>query len=66
MHPIRGDSDLDNALDPNLMTASERLTEIGEILAAGLIRLRARRRDAEARPSGDSSFDFSADQSVHG
>ena len=31
-----------NALDPNLMTASERLAEIGEILAAGLIRLRAR------------------------
>ena len=27
---------MDNALDPNLMTASERLTEIGEILAAGL------------------------------
>ena len=29
---------MDNALDPNLMTASERLTEIGEILAAGLVR----------------------------
>jgi hypothetical protein len=57
---------LPNALDPNLMTAAERLAEIGEILAAGLIRLRARRRDAEARRSGDSSFDFSADQSVHG
>jgi hypothetical protein len=26
-----------NALDPNRMTAAERLAEIGEILAAGLI-----------------------------
>jgi hypothetical protein len=34
-----------NALDPNLMTAAERLAEIGEILAAGLIRLRAPQRE---------------------
>jgi hypothetical protein len=33
---------LPNALDPNLMSAAERLTEIGEILAAGLLRLRAK------------------------
>ena len=57
---------MSNALDPNLMTAGERLAEIGEILAAGLIRLRARQREAEARRSGESSFDFSGDQSVHG
>jgi hypothetical protein len=31
-----------NALDPNLMTPSERLSEIGEILAAGILRLKAR------------------------
>ncbi|MBK8211650.1 MAG: hypothetical protein IPK78_18545 [Rhodospirillales bacterium] len=55
-----------NALNPNLMSAAERLAEIGEILAAGLIRLRARQREAEARRMGESSFDFSADQSVHG
>lgn len=55
-----------NALDPNRMSAAERLAEIGEILAAGLIRLRARQRDAEARRSGESSFDFPGDQSVHG
>jgi hypothetical protein len=30
-----------SALDPNLMTAAERLAEIGEILAAGILRLRA-------------------------
>ena len=57
---------MSNALDPNLMTAAERLAEIGAILAAGLIRLRTRQREAEARRSGESSFDFSGDQSVHG
>lgn len=31
-----------NALNPCLMAASERLDEIGEILAAGLMRLRSR------------------------
>ena len=54
---------MDNALDPNLMTASERLTEIGEILAAGLLRLRARER--EAGDHGDVSLDFPAIPSVH-
>jgi hypothetical protein len=42
------------------------VAEIGEILAAGLIRLRARQREAEARRSGESSLDLPADQSVHG
>jgi hypothetical protein len=45
---------MNNALDPNLMTAAERLAEIGEILAAGLIRLRAKRLqtvDRRAFPS---------------
>jgi hypothetical protein len=54
---------LDNALDPNLMTAAERLSEIGEILAAGLLRLRARER--EAGDHGDVSLDFPATPSVH-
>ena len=39
---------MQNALDPNLMTAAERLAEIGEILAAGLLRLRARERETAA------------------
>jgi hypothetical protein len=52
-----------NALDPNLMTAAERLTEVGEILAAGLLRLRAREREASNRR--ELSLDFSASQSVH-
>ena len=51
---------MQNALDPNRMTAAERLAEIGEILAAGLLRLRAREQEifagrppepTKARPS---------------
>ncbi|MBK8211934.1 MAG: hypothetical protein IPK78_20325 [Rhodospirillales bacterium] len=48
------------------MSTDERLREIGEILAAGLIRLRARRREAQAAGTGDVSLDFTARQSVHG
>lgn len=58
---------MSNALDPNLMSATERLAEIGEILAAGLIRLRARQGEAEALGErGDVSLDFPANRSVHG
>jgi hypothetical protein len=46
------------------MSAGERLTEIGEILAAGLLRLRARER--EAGDHGDISLDFAGNQSRHG
>jgi hypothetical protein len=53
---------LDNALDP-MMTPAERLAEVGEILAAGLLRLRARER--EAGDHGDVSLDFPDNQSVH-
>ena len=38
-----------NALDPNLMTAAERLDEIAQILAAGLKRLRLRQHETTAR-----------------
>ena len=55
---------MDNALDPNLMTAAERLAEIGEILAAGLIRLRAKRLESDDHR--DLSLDFPAHQSPHG
>jgi hypothetical protein len=55
---------LSNALDPNLMTPPERLREIGEILAAGLLRLRAKHRSTG--DSRDLSLDFSPHQSVHG
>jgi hypothetical protein len=39
---------MQNALDPNRMTAAERLAEIGAILAAGLLRLRAREQETLA------------------
>ena len=55
-----------NALDPNRMSTVERLREVGEILASGLLRLRARRSEAQATNSGELSLDFTARQSVHG
>ena len=55
-----------NALNPHLMTASERLDEIAEILARGLIRLRARQSSLVSGHRGDSCLDFSPDQRGHG
>ena len=55
-----------NALEPDRMTSEERLREVGEILAAGLLRLRARQREAQAAETGELSLDFTAGQSVHG
>ena len=55
-----------NALDPHRMTADERLREIGEILAAGLLRLRGRRREAQTSDTGEVPLDFTAQESVHG
>ena len=55
---------LPNPLSPDLMTAAERLTEIGEILAAGIVRLRSKRQQSSDRR--DLSLDFPAHQSRHG
>ena len=44
---------------------AERLDEIADILAAGLIRLRARKSSPLSRDRGESSLDFSPDQSGH-
>ena len=54
-----------NPLHPRHMTAAERLDEIADILVAGLIRLRARKSSALSRDRGESSLDFSPDQSGH-
>ena len=56
---------MNNALDPNLMTAEERLREIGQSLSVGLIRLRARQSRQVSDDHGDSYLDFSADQRGH-
>jgi hypothetical protein len=57
-----------NALRPELMSDAERLDEVAELLARGVVRLRQRR---EGRPTplsrerGDSWVDFTADQRRH-
>ena len=45
--------------------ARERIAEIGEILATGLIRLRARQSSQMGRGSGESSLASLAHQSGH-
>ena len=55
-----------NTLSPDRMTAGERIAEIGEILARGLIRLRARQSRQVSADSRDSYLDFSANQRSHG
>ena len=55
-----------NALDPNLMTAAERLDEIAQILVAGLMRLKARQAASPVRDRGDLSLAIPAHQSRHG
>ena len=54
-----------NPLHPRHMSAAERLDEIADILAAGLIRLRERKSTPLSRDRGESSLDFSPDQSGH-
>jgi hypothetical protein len=54
-----------NAIDPRRLSATERLDEIAEILAAGLMRLRARKSTQISPDPGESSLDFSPDQRAH-
>jgi hypothetical protein len=54
-----------NALKPDLMTAAERLDEVGEILAAGLQRVHARQSSAQSADFGDSSLDCAGQQRGH-
>jgi hypothetical protein len=46
-------------------TARERIAEIAEILAAGLMRLSARKSSPKSADFGESSVDFSPHQSGH-
>ncbi len=58
-----------NALDPDRMSAAERLDEVAAILAAGIARLMRRRDGGKAHDSNglrEGSLDFPADQSVYG
>ena len=54
-----------NPVKPAFLTAAERLDELAEILAAGLIRLRARQSTPLSGTSGESSLDCPAHQSGH-
>ena len=54
-----------NALHPDLMTTAERLAELASILAAGLIRLRARQSRKLSADRGDSCLDFPQPRSGH-
>ena len=52
-------------LDPNQMSAQERLSEIADILAMGLVRFRAQQSSALSAQLGEGSVDFTAQQSGH-
>jgi hypothetical protein len=54
-----------NPLHPDRLSADERIAEIAEILAMGLMRLRARKSSHLSRDSGESLLDFSPDQRGH-
>ena len=56
---------MSNALRPDLMTAPERLNEIAEILAVGLMRLLARQSSPLSPDLGESSLDCADRQSGH-
>ena len=54
-----------NALHPDLMTPAERLDEIAEILAAGILRVRARLRAPQGSTAEQVRVDFSPRRSGH-
>jgi hypothetical protein len=54
-----------NAVAPDLMNADERLTEVAQILAAGLVRLRQLECRRDCRDLQENSLDSSPVRSVH-
>ena len=57
--------DIPNPLNPDRMSAKERLAEVTRILALGLIRLRARQSSQVSELARESSLHFPPDQSGH-
>jgi hypothetical protein len=53
------------ALHPDLMTPAERLDEIAEILAAGILRVRRRLRAPQGSTAEQVRVDFSPRRSGH-
>ena len=56
---------MSNPLSPDLMTPDERLDEVAQILAAGLVRLRQRECDSDCSRLEKNDLDLSPDRSVH-
>ncbi|MDK9723134.1 MAG: hypothetical protein OEL53_18380 [Rhodospirillales bacterium] len=54
-----------NALSPNRMSAAERLDEVAEILAVGVMRLVALKSSTLFAHGGESFLDLLPDQSGH-
>jgi hypothetical protein len=54
-----------NPLNPDHMTADDRIAEICKILSSGLIRLQARKSSSLSADPRDSSVDFAAVRSRH-
>jgi hypothetical protein len=54
-----------NAISPNHLPAAERLDEVAEILATGVMRLHARKSSPLSAHSGESSLDCPGHQSGH-
>jgi len=52
-----------NPLSPDRLNPSERLAELGQLLAAGLVRLHTRKSSPLSADRGDSSVDFLPDRS---
>ncbi len=56
---------LPNPLSPDRISADERLAEVSEILARGLMRLRARQSRQISEDHGEIFVDFSVDLRGH-
>jgi hypothetical protein len=54
-----------NALDPDQMTAAERLAEVADLMAAALIRRQQRKSISLSGDLRESSLDFSVDLRGH-
>lgn len=55
---------MSNGTNPSTMSATERLSELGSILALGLARLHARKSRPLLAAAGESSVHFSPAESV--
>jgi predicted ATPase len=56
---------MSNPLAPDLMTAEERLSEVAQIIAGALLRLRRRESDKHDSDLEKNSLDFPGNRSVH-